>query len=137
MTRFKIMPIELILILLAFGWSVILSLPLPIPTFASSSAYTAMASLASENVWSIGMGVLGLIQFIGMLLENKKIKMVGLMLATLTWTFVGAMIIVSGIMAHTGLTMSGNILDKMIDGDHYVLDRNNGDFISTYCTIIG
>jgi hypothetical protein len=79
--------IEFFLALTALWWSLLLFDP--IDTFSTSSSYKVLANITSENVWGAYFLALAVIHFIGMILNCKRIKRLGLIAAMGIWTFVG------------------------------------------------
>lgn len=89
--RLKFRAIETTLMAISFYWGVILFLPLD--TFSVSAAYHPMNNLAPEIVWATLMLIVSWMHCLGMLLDCRKIRRVGLMLAAGQWYFISTMLL--------------------------------------------
>lgn len=88
--------VEVSLTSLAFWWAFILLLPYD--TFTTSTSYSAMNSLASEEIWGAGILVIATINLVGLAKSHKRIRMIGLLLAMALWIFVATMFAVSNLL---------------------------------------
>lgn len=79
--------IEFFLAMTALWWSLLLFYP--IDTFSTSSSYRVLANITSENIWAAYFLALTVIHIIGMILNCKRIKRLGILAAMGIWIFVG------------------------------------------------
>lgn len=88
--------VEAFLMLLSFWWAFILLLPTD--TFALSQTYQPMLLIMGEVWWGMYFGFLGCVLLYGLKYKEKKWVMVGLMISTVTWLFVGSLMLVGSLM---------------------------------------
>lgn len=95
----QVKPIEVALIASAYWWSFILIVPTE--TFDSAKAYSAMANLAGEEVWSGLFFIVASINLYSMIFERFPLRVIGLIASTGLWAFVATMFAI-GDIATTG-----------------------------------
>lgn len=95
----QVKPIEAAIVASLLWWSFILAVP--INTFDSAKAYSAMSNVAGEEVWSVVFFILAIVNLYGMISERFQVRMLGLILSCGLWAFVATMFAISDI-ATTG-----------------------------------
>lgn len=91
----QIKAIETAIITALLWWAFILFIPLN--TFASAKAYSAMAGIASEEVWAVVFFIIAILCLYGMIYDSYRIRQIGLILSTGIWIFIASMFAISDI----------------------------------------
>lgn len=78
--------------------------------FASSASYHLMAEVMPEEGWAFLLVVVGLSDILGLVLQNRRWRMAGLVASTFLWLLMALCFLISNYTAAGGLLFTMNAL---------------------------